>query len=370
MSAFLDDDDNSAFLDPSNPMALEDIDLPANVLAEGQNDGTITTEWAPRGTIDDARPGGLFNNAGYDIPKTAQEPHGQNPAVTAWAPRGTVDKVPEPFFRKRKADPRLIYADFGTEKDPFVAHGLDTADMIMHTMSTNLDNVQERKTALKAIFDGIDKGMWADVERKANALTKQYGAKRALHKAIATSFANKALAETLKAGQINRPIATGLMGLGGYGNASGAYTRAGMLVNSDLYGPLGMGWWGGDAWRWTKDKVKKAASKVKGAVKTVYSKYTDIYCKLANSGALTIAATAGGAAAGGPGGAQVGAQGAEVVKNLCAGGAPPMEAPVSQQAPSVQMVPIQQSGSNLPIIIGVGAAAVLGIVLLTRRPAQ
>jgi hypothetical protein len=360
--------------------------IPQNVIDEPFHQGAIVSRYRKRKTISD--PSTLRNPrspGGYILPQSVRdEPLGQGVRTTHYRKRGTISGlVPEivvagkqtgrvgvgGIFEDERQTGRLgvlsgttlgghsVLGALGDEppgggRDGVAKLAKETAAMIM----ANSRSVApaHRKIFVQAVLGNIDRGLPDKVAAKAALLMKdkRYDAKTALQKAIAVEVANDTLNSLVTMGKTGRVPTSGLLGLGACGCA----------------GMQGLGF----GWSDVKSAAKKTAgvvlapatggaslaltfpgtaSKVADAAKGTLDKIGQAACKLADSGALKLGGAIGGAAAGGPQGAQAGSAGADVAQALCAKPAAPG--------------PLPPPDSGLPIVpILIGGGVLMAVLLL------
>lgn len=223
----------------------------------------------------------------------------------------------------------------GTAADPIARFGRQSAAIVMQKMRSVPHEL--RTTTIKATLDAIEPGLADKVSFKAAALrkTKGYPAAVALEKALAATFANRAVNQAAEVGRSGKRPLHGLLGLGsndgcecalarlsdlGYWG-EGAVNRAKNVGEAIAKAPLRAGKYGvkmvKKGAKATASAVRKAGKAAKDAIRAI-SKGA---CRLADSGALETVGPAAAAAGGAPQASQYVEQGAKILKGLCASNA-------------------------------------------------
>jgi hypothetical protein len=360
--------------------------IPQNVIDEPFRRGAIVSKYRKRKTIDVQ---GLRNprNPGgwppYILPQSVRdEPLGQGVRTTHYTKRGTIfGLIPEIVTAREHTervgvgifDENKSAGKYGTLSNPTLA-GRSSLGALADAPGGGRDGVAqlakqiagmlmadarqfrtpiERKIFLQAVLGNIDSSFPAAVESKAELLmkAKKYDAKTALLKAITVVVANHTLDQLMEMGKTGKAPTSGLMGLGAC--CAGADGLGGLWSSVKSYAKKGAGVilapaTGGASLALT---FPGTASKVADKAKNALDKVGKVACKIANSGLLKLGAMAGGAAAGGPQGAQAGSTGADVAQGLCA--------PTPGDAGS--------TGGGFPIIpVAIGGGAILLAVILLK----
>lgn len=311
--------------------------IPDNVMAEPPGRGTVTTKQRRRRTIDDPAIAPPWR-PGYAYPAyVGQEPIGRGVYRTKYRPRKTIDVL----IPKYLGDDEL---DQGA--DPIANFGQRVASHIMGSVK-HLP-VDQRKQALKAVFDQLDPKLWGRVAARGKKLQQQgLSPKQALHQAIAASTSMGLLEEFIRVGQTGRVEVKSMLGLAAYGEASEVIVLEGFQeAMGAWYNPLS----------WVAKGVGKVTAKAAPAGlkaaewgKGVISTIGNLACNVAGSQVGQLAAGAGSAAAGAP--PQVGQKGATLVASACA------DQPQVPVGPVAKPFPIW-------IPIAIGGAVILAVVAL------
>jgi hypothetical protein len=382
--------------------------LPGNVLAETGDDIRVT-ETRPRGTYDDPVVSAPWQS-GYALPGSVRaERPGQGVDITPWAPRGTGGRHTHGEFARTALEGVPLFGPtrgsklargqavvggrvkLGTAEDPIARFGTEGADALLQA-ANSAAKPGERIKVLRAMLNAIDPAMWTTVDAKmAKARARGVDPKQGLPKAVAAALANHYAQQVVQVGRSGgRAPLAGVLGITHHGEASDAHQSLGGYLSAE--GFEGLGWSIGgainsvgrgikdatnatgrgirdatnatgrgirDATNATGRGIRDAAKATYNAAKKGLEKLGDLACKAADSGLLTVAAQGAGMAAGGPGAAQAGGQGAEVVKALCSkpGGA----AALVPQAPAPAA-----TGMSTTTMLLIGGAG-LGALLLLRK---
>ncbi|MDP2607237.1 MAG: hypothetical protein Q8S00_32270, partial [Deltaproteobacteria bacterium] len=266
--------------------------LPANVQKEGISRGTLTTRWAPTGTISTV-PNNILPGTGYAVPDSVmREPVGRGTFTTAWKQRGTVSTLPQDTFSQTTLSRGPLglgsLGDSGADPDPIKAYGLQAANIIARTV--NAAPKAKQLDTLKGIINGIDPKLWQLI--KSNPTSAQVAA--VLSSGIAQEYINL-----------------------GKGKSKGSQKQLSLSGRSRYREMSGIG-----------DFFKSIGGGIKDAVNKVGS----LGCKLSNN-PLTAATAAGTSMAmGAP--PQTGVVGVQVAQTLCTPAPQPMAPSFIEQSPS------------------------------------
>jgi hypothetical protein len=168
--------------------------IPEYVRAEPPGRGTFTTKWLPRGTIPGLIPDFLAKPVGEKLTGRDDVRLGLGAEVYELVPMSGSDFI-EP----------------GSARDPSMIFGREIATIIEKKMQTLAP--AERSTVLRGLLEAAAPGMNAAVEKRMAKYEKEgMTPKAALRKAIAISFANRMVEETLEAGKTGKPKKGGLFG--------------------------------------------------------------------------------------------------------------------------------------------------------------
>ena len=282
----------------------------------------------------------------YAIPDYIKaEPPGRGVHYTKYMPRKTIQSLIPQYLG---ADPDI--PDPGSKNDSITAFGQEVAGYVMSTIKNVPPHM--RRQAMKALFNQLDPTLWDRVAKKAAQFQKRrdYGAKKALQAAIATSVSAGFAKELVKLGRTKRmPPMNSMLGLGLYGEAAQQVVLEGFwsTMKDVVSAPLtGTKWVAGKGW----SAAKQGSSWAKDAA----SKIGSVACRLVQTSAGKVGAAAGSAAMGAP--PEVGMIGAQVAGELCGG---------NQVGPPG--APLPAAPSAFPIVpVAIGGAALLGVLLLTR----
>lgn len=316
-----------SYLKPKNPYN-PGYALPKNVLTEPKHRGTVTTNWAPRGTIDSyraAKPRSAWAS-GYALPKNVlRETPGQGVLTTNWAPKGTIDSYVAPTMRtplpadvEDRGGLQVLEGLYeakipgkpAVSKDDVIGRfGRQAAKEIIKAAKGG-KTPEERIAIVKGVLSSISPSLRTEVENKAKKLQakRRMPALEALEKALAMAFANHLAEQWQALGQGRRPK-DGLLSVGG-------------VSWEEMHGARDLGFSISGAW----DKIKDAGSATVAKTKEVASKIKEYSCKAANH--PTAPLVAGAATTIGGGSPQIGMQGAQTAQQICAiagqpaGGAP------------------------------------------------
>lgn len=302
-----------SYLKPKNPYS-PGYALPENVLTEPKHRGTITTNWAPRGTIDSyraAKPRSAWAS-GYALPKNVlREKPGQGVLTTTWAPKGTIDSYVSPSMRTplpadvvdrggQQVLEGLYEAKIpgkpAVSKDDVIGRfGREAAREIVRAAKGG-KTPEERIAIITNVLNSLSPALRTEVENKAKKLQakRHMPALEALEKAIAMALANHLAEQWRTLGEGRRPK-DGLLSVGG-------------VSWSEMYGSRDLsGIW---------DKLKSAGSAVVDKTKSALNKVKELSCKAANHPGAPLAA--GIATTVGGGNPQAGMQGAQTAQQVCA----------------------------------------------------
>ena len=380
-----------SYLKPKNPYS-PGYALPENVLTEPKTRGTVTTNWAPRGTIDSyraAKPRSAWAS-GYALPKNVlRETPGQGVLTTNWAPKGTIDSYVSPTMRtplpadvEDRGGLQVLEGLYeakipgkpAVSKDDVIGRfGRQAAREIIKAAQSG-KTPEERIAIVKGVLSSISPSLRTEVENKAKKLQakRRMPALEALEKALAMAFANHLAEQWRDLGEGRKP--KGLLSVDG-------------VSWEEMYGSRDLGFSISGAW----DKIKDAGSTVVDKTKEVASKIKEYSCKAANH--PTAPLVAGAATTIGGGSPQTGMQGAQTAQQICAiagqpaGGKPSASSPSSparggfaQYAGAVVRSgragyaagqTVSQGGAmstNTKIVLGVGAVAAVGaLVYMAKR---
>ncbi len=302
-----------SYLKPKNPYS-PGYALPENVLTEPKHRGTITTNWAPRGTIDSyraAKPRSAWAS-GYALPKNVlRETPGQGVLTTNWAPKGTIDSYVSPEMRTP------LPADVEDRGGLQVLEGLYEAK-IPGKPAVSKDDVigrfgrqaakdiikaakggktpEERIAIVKSVLSSISPSLRTEVENKAKKLQakRHMPALEALEKAIGMALANHLAEQWMTLGEGRRPK-DGLLSVGG-------------VSWEEMYGSRDLGFDISD--------VGNAIKSAGNAIKNTAQKVANAACKAANHPAAGVAAAGVAVANGAP--PDKGQQAVDTAKQVCA----------------------------------------------------
>ena len=301
-----------SYLKPKNPYS-PGYALPENVLTEPKTRGTITTNWAPRGTIDSyraAKPRSAWAS-GYALPKNVlREKPGQGVLTTTWAPKGTIDSYVSPSMRTplpadvvdrggQQVLEGLYEAKIpgkpAVSKDDVIGRfGREAAREIVRAAKGG-KTPEERIAIVKNVLSSLSPSLRTEVENKAKTLQakRRMPALEALEKAIAMALANHLAEQWMTLAEGRRPK-DGLLSVGG-------------VSWSEMYGSRDLSGWDdiGDAFKSAGNAIKNTAQKVANAA-----------CKAANHPAAGVAASGVAVANGAP--PDKGQQAVDTAKQVCA----------------------------------------------------
>ncbi|MHC4175886.1 MAG: hypothetical protein ACYSWU_00155 [Planctomycetota bacterium] len=314
--------------------------IPDYVMAEPPGRGTATTKYRRRKSIDNPAIPTPWQ-PGYAYPNyVGQEPIGRGVHRTKYYPRKSIDVLVPKYLGDD--EPGAVQG-----KDPIANFGQQVASRIMSSIRQL--PVEERKPALKAVFDQLDPKLWGRVAAQGRKFERQgLPPKHALHQAIAASTSMGLLEEFIRAGQTGRVEVKSMLGLAAYGEASE------IVVLEGMQGALGA-WY--NPLSWVAKGVSKATATAAPAGmkaaewgKGVISSIGSLACNVAGSRVGQLAASGGAAAAGAP--PEVGQKGANLVASACA------DQPGAAYAAPAKPFPL------VPVLVAGGAVLLIAVVAL------